>query len=73
MARLSYRQINELKGVERSSTFNQRVKKQAAEHENVPQQPVQKFKQHRTSNLPGRNEPCYCGSGNKFKHCCYEN
>ena len=18
----------------------------------------------------GRNEPCYCGSGNKFKHCC---
>lgn len=19
---------------------------------------------------PGRNEPCYCGSGRKFKHCC---
>ncbi|MDT8399895.1 MAG: SEC-C metal-binding domain-containing protein, partial [Pseudomonadales bacterium] len=19
---------------------------------------------------PGRNEPCYCGSGEKFKHCC---
>jgi tetratricopeptide (TPR) repeat protein len=19
---------------------------------------------------PGRNESCYCGSGNKFKHCC---
>ncbi len=19
---------------------------------------------------PGRNEPCYCGSGKKFKHCC---
>jgi len=18
---------------------------------------------------PGRNEPCYCGSGKKFKHC----
>jgi SWIM/SEC-C metal-binding protein len=18
----------------------------------------------------GRNEPCYCGSGDKFKHCC---
>ena len=18
----------------------------------------------------GRNEPCYCGSGNKFKNCC---
>ena len=19
---------------------------------------------------PGRNEPCYCKSGRKFKHCC---
>ena len=19
---------------------------------------------------PGRNEPCYCKSGKKFKHCC---
>jgi len=19
--------------------------------------------------LPGRNEPCYCGSGKKFKQC----
>lgn len=18
----------------------------------------------------GRNEPCFCGSGKKFKHCC---
>ncbi len=28
-----------------------------------PQQPVVKEK------LPGRNEPCYCGSGKKFKQC----
>jgi len=20
--------------------------------------------------LPGRNEPCFCGSGKKFKQCC---
>lgn len=20
--------------------------------------------------LPGRNDPCYCGSGKKFKKCC---
>ncbi len=20
--------------------------------------------------LPGRNEPCHCGSGKKYKHCC---
>jgi hypothetical protein len=19
---------------------------------------------------PGRNEPCHCGSGQKYKHCC---
>ncbi|HEX6973159.1 MAG TPA: SEC-C metal-binding domain-containing protein [Vicinamibacterales bacterium] len=21
---------------------------------------------------PGRNEPCHCGSGKKYKHCCIE-
>jgi hypothetical protein len=21
---------------------------------------------------PGRNQPCYCGSGRKYKHCCLE-
>ena len=20
--------------------------------------------------FPGRNDPCYCGSGKKYKHCC---
>jgi hypothetical protein len=23
-----------------------------------------------TAARPGRNEPCYCGSGRKYKHCC---
>jgi preprotein translocase subunit SecA len=31
--------------------------------EDVVQQPV------RVEKTPGRNEPCYCGSGKKFKHC----
>ena len=22
------------------------------------------------SNHPGRNDPCPCGSGKKYKHCC---
>jgi len=22
------------------------------------------------STHPGRNEPCHCGSGKKYKHCC---
>ena len=21
---------------------------------------------------PGRNEPCHCGSGKKYKHCCLD-
>jgi SEC-C motif-containing protein len=25
-----------------------------------------------TSALPGRNQPCHCGSGRKYKHCCLE-
>ena len=25
-----------------------------------------------TSARPGRNQPCHCGSGRKYKHCCLE-
>ncbi len=25
-----------------------------------------------TAKRPGRNEPCHCGSGRKYKHCCLE-
>jgi hypothetical protein len=25
-----------------------------------------------TSTRPGRNEPCHCGSGRKYKQCCLE-
>jgi hypothetical protein len=25
-----------------------------------------------TTSRPGRNEPCHCGSGRKYKHCCLE-
>lgn len=24
------------------------------------------------SNSPGRNDPCQCGSGRKFKNCCQQ-
>ena len=24
----------------------------------------------RRESLPGRNDPCFCGSGTKFKKCC---
>jgi hypothetical protein len=25
-----------------------------------------------TGDRPGRNEPCHCGSGRKYKQCCLE-
>jgi hypothetical protein len=25
-----------------------------------------------TGQHPGRNDPCYCGSGRKYKQCCLE-
>jgi hypothetical protein len=25
-----------------------------------------------TTTRPGRNEPCHCGSGRKYKQCCLE-
>src|SRR2546428_10235432 len=25
-----------------------------------------------TAERPGRNEPCHCGSGRKYKHCCLQ-
>ena len=40
--------------------------RQAAGRDTREQQPVQPI---RRENLPGRNEPCPCGSGKKFKHC----
>ena len=27
-------------------------------------------RQAKSSNAPGRNDPCPCGSGKKYKHCC---
>lgn len=31
---------------------------------------VHKTTHHAITNNVGRNEPCHCGSGKKFKHCC---
>ncbi|MBC6414551.1 MAG: preprotein translocase subunit SecA [Chromatiales bacterium] len=39
-----------------------------------PQPGGQSFKPstvRRTHKKLGRNEPCFCGSGKKYKHCCY--
>lgn len=33
----------------------------------IPDAPVERA---RTGGTPGRNDPCPCGSGKKFKKCC---
>lgn len=35
-----------------------------------PVQTNQKFVQAKTTKTVGRNDPCPCGSGKKYKHCC---
>jgi len=36
-----------------------------------PQQPVQQPIHSPSKDKPGRNDPCPCGSGKKYKKCCY--
>ncbi|MGO9907214.1 MAG: SEC-C metal-binding domain-containing protein [Solirubrobacteraceae bacterium] len=46
------------------------------EHDEDPEQARASYAAHRMSNgeviawPPGRNEPCWCGSGRKYKKCC---
>jgi hypothetical protein len=35
----------------------------------VPEDPPRAQRPMRPSRKPGRNEPCWCGSGRKYKHC----
>ena len=35
----------------------------------VPDSPAVVVEQRRTGDEPGRNDPCWCGSGKKFKKC----
>jgi len=41
----------------------------AREIYNITPLPVNSYAVRRLA-VPGRNEPCFCGSGRKFKHCC---
>jgi len=33
---------------------------------------ITQFQMQRKKMLPGRNDPCHCGSGKKYKKCCME-
>ncbi len=43
------------------------IMKEAQEKAKKPQKPV------KVEKVPGRNEPCSCGSGKKYKKCCMNN
>ena len=46
--------------------MNLKVIEQSKEKKNLEKEIDPKF----ISKKIGRNEPCYCGSGKKYKHCC---
>ena len=41
---------------------------------NIVQEPSENIEEEKTQIIPKkkmkRNEPCFCGSGKKYKHCC---
>jgi len=51
-----------------SSDLSQQFAMQAQQRGNAKEAPKQKPITH--AEKTGRNEPCPCGSGKKFKHCC---
>ncbi len=78
IARAELPTLEEIKAIEAAQQVPENIEYQHAQADNVlhPQQQVtppdelpkqQPFK--RTQKKLGRNEPCYCGSGKKFKHC----
>ena len=44
----------------------ERIEREVGGKRKVPEAPAPKAK-------VGRNEPCPCGSGKKYKHCCGKN
>lgn len=78
IARAELPTLEEIKAMEAAQQVPENIEYQHAQADNVlhPQQQAtpaeeqpkqQPFK--RTQKKLGRNEPCYCGSGKKFKHC----
>jgi len=70
---LKQRALEEQKKQKSQSSENQPKHQQPELDQNISSQP-QDFKAPQTiqRNSPklGRNDPCHCGSGKKFKHCC---
>jgi len=57
-----------------SKRFDKKREKQARDNPVVdpdaPPLPVDPVEQIKADEAPGRNDPCPCGSGKKYKKCC---
>lgn len=51
---------------EDQAKFYEQVSKEYAEYYKLHHTPWKRIKELR------RNDPCPCGSGKKYKHCCYD-
>ena len=63
-------------GEERKEEFSEEDAMMAAEGQDVPAETVVPKREHKQQTVRretpkvGRNDPCPCGSGKKYKHCC---
>ena len=70
---LKERALEEQKKQQSLSSENQPTLQQPTIDQNISSEPQEpKVTQTIQRNAPklGRNDPCHCGSGKKFKHCC---
>ena len=70
---LKERALEEQKKQQSLSSENQPALQQPIIDQNISSEPQEpKVPQTIQRNAPklGRNDPCHCGSGKKFKHCC---
>jgi uncharacterized protein YchJ len=49
---------------------SQKKSEPAKSHKQIKQKPVPRYVKPRECKKIGRNEPCTCGSGKKYKKCC---
>jgi uncharacterized protein YecA (UPF0149 family) len=64
--------------METNTKVNEQHETEEHEHEHVHGEHCQHHHHHAEGqtitnpNKLGRNDPCHCGSGKKFKKCCYQ-
>jgi preprotein translocase subunit SecA len=83
ISRVELPTLEEIRAMEAAQQVPENIQYQHAEAEDVlhpelpapagtpepPKEPVKQQPYKRTNKKIGRNDPCHCGSGKKFKHC----